>query len=385
MLIPKNHIASKLPDVKTTIFTTIGILANKHKAVNLSQGFPNFKVDPHLLGLVTKAMHNGHNQYAPMAGDISLRETISQKIRTLYNQKYNPETEITITAGATQAIFTAITAFISVGDEVIVIKPAYDSYEPSIIVNGGIPVAITMSPKDYSIDWNIFKNKISSKTKMIIINTPHNPTGTIWSKNDMQQLEEILKNTNIIVLSDEVYEHLVFDGQSHESVAKYKDLANRSIICSSFGKTFHITGWKIGYCVAPSYLMNEFRKTHQFNVFSTHHPSQIALAEYLKNPKSYSSLSSFFQKKRDFFVQELQDSKFKILPCKGTYFQLLDYSNITQEKDISFAERLIKKHKIASIPISVFNENNRDDKVLRFCFAKTQDTLQQAVEILKEL
>lgn len=381
----KLSISSKLPNVKTTIFTSIGQLATKYNAINLSQGFPNFNPDSVLLDMVTKAMHNGYNQYAPMAGDMNLRQTISSKINAISKKYYNPESEITITAGATQAIFTTITAFVSPGDEVIVIKPAYDSYEPSIIANGGIPVPINLSPKTYRIDWGKFQNKITTKTKMVIINTPHNPTGTVLTKEDMLMLEKILLDTNIIVLSDEVYEHLVYDGQSHESVAKYKGLASRSIICSSFGKTFHITGWKIGYCVGPKELMNEFRKTHQFNVFSTNHPTQIALAEYLKNPNNYSSLNSFYQKKRDFFIQELQGSKFKILPCKGTYFQLLDYSNITQEKDISFAEHLIKKYKIASIPISVFNENNRDDKVLRFCFAKTQETLEKATKILKSI
>ncbi|RKR14710.1 methionine aminotransferase [Maribacter vaceletii] len=381
----KLSITSKLPSVKTTIFTSIGQLAKKYNAINLSQGFPNFNPDFVLLDKVTKAMQNGYNQYAPMAGDINLRETISHKIQTLYNQNYNPETEITITAGATQAIFTAITAFVSLGDEVIVIKPAYDSYEPSIIANGGIPVHVSLSAKTYKIDWDVFKSKITSKTKMVIINTPHNPTGTILTKEDMQSLEKILFNTNIIVLSDEVYEHIIFDNEIHQSVARFNNLANRSIICSSFGKTFHITGWKIGYCVGPKELMNEFRKTHQFNVFSTHHPSQIALTSYLQNEETYNSLPTFYQKKRDFFVKELEGSKFKILPCKGTYFQLLDYSNITQEQDVSFAERLIKEHKIASIPISVFNENNRDDKVLRFCFAKTEDILLKASEILNKL
>lgn len=381
----KNNLTSKLPDVKTTIFTTIGQLATKHNAINLSQGFPNFNPDPKLLNLVTKAMQNGHNQYAPMAGDLHLRETISNKIKTLHRRYYNPETEITITAGATQAIFTAITAFISPGDEVIVVKPAYDSYEPSILANVGVPVSVSMSTETYTIDWTEFKSKITNKTKMVIINTPHNPTGTILTKEDMLQLEEILLHTNIILLSDEVYEHILFDGKEHQSASKFNDLASRSIICSSFGKTFHITGWKIGYCVGPKELMHEFRKTHQFNVFSTHHPAQIGLAEYLKTPEHYTNLNAFYQKKRDFFIQGLKNSKFRILPCKGTYFQLLDYSNITKERDVSFAERLIKEYKIASIPISVFNTDNRDDKVLRFCFAKTQDTLQQAVDILKTL
>lgn len=380
-----HKVTSKLPNAKTTIFTTVGILAAKYKAVNLSQGFPDFDMDPELIRLASNAMIKGHNQYAPMQGVYTLREIISEKIESLYGAKYHPDTEITITIGATQAIFTAITAFINPNDEVIVFKPAYDCYEPAIEVNGGIPVFVQLQGKDYKIDWVDFKNKITPRTKMVIINTPHNPSGTILSKEDVLQIQEILRDTNIIVVSDEVYEHIVFDGKEHQSFSKFSDLASRSFICSSFGKTFHATGWRLGYCVAPEELMKEFRKTHQFNVFSCHHPSQIALAEYLKTPENYLGLNSFFQEKRDFFLEHIRDSRFKFTPCEGTYFQLLDYSNITDESDIELAERLIIEYKLASIPISVFNTNQIDNKQLRFCFGKKKETLEKAAEILNRI
>lgn len=380
-----NKVTSKLPNAKTTIFTTVGILAAKHKAVNLSQGFPDFDMDPELIKLVNNAMEKGHNQYAPMQGVYALREIISEKIESLYGAKYHPDTEITITIGATQAIFTAITAFVNPKDEVIVFKPAYDCYEPAIKVNGGIPIFVQLQGKDYKIDWADFKNKITPRTKMVVINTPHNPSGTILSKEDVLQMQEILKGTNIIVVSDEVYEHIVFDGKKHQSFSKYPDLASRSFICSSFGKTFHATGWRLGYCAAPEELMKEFRKTHQFNVFSCNHPSQIALAEYLKTPENYLGLNSFFQEKRDFFLESIKESRFKFTPCEGTYFQLLDYSDITDESDVELAERLIIEHKLASIPISVFNTDQIDNKQLRFCFGKKKETLEKAAEILNRI
>ena len=380
-----HKITSKLPEVKTTIFTTVGRMANKYKAVNLSQGFPNFEPDPRLLDLVTKAMNQGHNQYAPMAGLPRLREIIADKINHLHNQQYHPENEITITIGASQAIFTAVTAFVGKGEEVIVFKPAYDCYEPAIEVNGGIPVYVQLNDKDYTIDWEEFRGKITSKTKMIIINTPHNPSGTILSKADMIELEKSLRHTNIIVISDEVYEHIIFDGHEHESASRFDDLASRSFICASFGKTFHVTGWKVGYCAAPAELMHEFRKTHQFNVFCVDHPVQQALAEYLQVPEHYLGLNDFYQEKRDFFLNALKDSRFTFTPSQGTYFQLLGYSNITNESDVDFAKRLIVEHQLASIPISVFNIAEKDNKVLRFCFAKTQKTLEKALEILNRL
>ena len=376
---------SKLPDVKTTIFTTVGNMARKHGALDLSQGFPNFEADPKLISLVNDAMHEGHNQYAPMQGYFGLRELISGKIESLHGHQYHPEHELTITVGATQAIYTAISAYVHAKDEVIVLKPAYDCYEPAILVNGGIPVFLQLNAPDYQIDWEDFKSKITERTKMVIINTPHNPSGKIFSEGDMLQLQEILKGTNILVLSDEVYEHIVFDGLEHQSVSRFPGLAERSFVCASFGKTFHVTGWKMGYCAAPKVLMEEFRKVHQFAVFCVDHPVQRALTEYLKTPEHYLGLNDFYQRKRDLFLQGLANSKFKFIPSQGTYFQLLDYTQITQESDEDFAKRLILEHKLASIPISSFNVNDKDDKVLRFCFAKKEETLERAVEILFSL
>ena len=380
-----HKISSKLPHVKTTIFTTVGRMAKKYNALNLSQGFPNFEPDQHLLDLVSKALNEGHNQYAHMAGLPELREIIANKIAVLHKRNYNPESEITITIGASQAIFTAVTAFIGQGDEVIIFKPAYDCYEPAIEVNGGIPVFVQLNDGDYKINWEEFRGKITSKTRMVIINTPHNPTGTILSKEDMLELQKSLVGTNIIVISDEVYEHIIFDGNEHQSASRFDDLASRSFICASFGKTFHVTGWKVGYCAAPAELMHEFRKTHQFNVFCVDHPVQHALAAYLKEPAHYLALNGFYQEKRDFFLNALKDSRFTIIPSQGTYFQLLGYSDITSESDIDFVKRLIIDHQLASIPISVFNDGERDNKVLRFCFAKTKETLIKATEILNKL
>ncbi|MGB5371507.1 MAG: methionine aminotransferase [Flavobacteriaceae bacterium] len=381
----KYPIPSKLPHVKTTIFTTVGRLALANDALNLSQGFPNFDPDPYLLKLVSKAMQNGHNQYAPMPGLPQLRAVIAAKIKKLHGAAYDPEEEITITVGATQAIFTAITAFVHPGDEVIVIKPAYDCYEPAIEVNGGIPVFVQLDSKDFKVDWEAFQRAIGPKTKMVIINTPHNPSGHIFSKADMLKLEDILKDTKIIVISDEVYEHIVFDGKEHESASRFEDLASRSFVCASFGKTFHVTGWKMGYCAAPAPLMREFRKTHQFNVFSVDHPVQWAMAEYLEDETHYLGLNAFYQKKRDLFLGGLRRSRFKFTPSEGTYFQLLDYSDITNEADVALAKRLTIEKKLASIPMSVFNVDQRDDKQLRFCFAKTEDTLEKATTILSKI
>ncbi len=378
----QSTLRSKLPNVKTTIFTTMGNLAREHKAIDLSQGFPNFETDSTLIDLVTKAMKEGHNQYAPMAGYYRLRETIVQKIEKLHGKAYDVATEVTVTIGATQAIFTAITAFVRPGDEVIVIKPAYDCYEPAIEVNGGIPVYLQLDGDDYSIDWEAFRSKITPKTKMAIINSPHNPSGRIFSKNDMLKLQDVLKNTNIVLISDEVYEHIVFDGATHESASRFDDLASRSFVCASFGKTFHVTGWKMGYCVAPSELMREFRKVHQFNVFCVDHPVQRAMATYLQNERHYLDLNGFYQQKRDFFLNAIKGSRFNSIPAQGTYFQLLDYSDITDEADEKLAKRLLTDHKIACIPISSFNVDNRNDRALRFCFAKTQETLEKAADIL---
>lgn len=376
---------SKLPNIETTIFTTIGNLARKHDAIDLSQGFPNFEADKKLIDLVYIAMRSGHNQYAPMPGYYGLREIISHKIENLHGTFYHPETDITVTVGATQAIFTAITAFVHSGDEVIVLKPAYDCYEPAINLNGGVPIYLDLEAPAYVVDWTVFKRLITPKTKMVIINTPHNPSGHIFSKEDMLQLQELLRGTDILLISDEVYEHIIFDGKEHESASRFTDLASRSFICASFGKTFHVTGWKLGYCAAPKPLMKEFRKVHQFNVFSVDHPTQRAMAEYLKTKANYANLNTFYQDKRDFFLKGLENSKFEFIPSSGTYFQLLDYRKITVESDTDFAKRLILDYKLASIPISSFNVNNRDDKVLRFCFAKKQETLAEAVDILNQL
>ena len=376
---------SKLPNVGTTIFTVMSSLAREHNAINLSQGFPNFKPDQQLLNLVTKAMKFDRNQYAPMPGILELRQAISDKFLKLYNSSYHPENEITVTAGATQAIYTIISAFIRQDDEVIMFCPAYDCYEPSIDVNGGKVVPIQLKGPSYKVDWNEVKQKITSKTKMIIVNSPQNPSGTIFSKDDMIQLEELTKNTNIIVLSDEVYEHIIFDGQKHQSACLFSDLKSRSFITASFGKTFHVTGWKIGYCCAPKELMEEFRKVHQFNVFSVSHPMQKAISDYLQNSNHYLELSDFYQEKRDLFLNLIKESKFKFTPSKGTYFQGLDYSDITNEKDVDFAKRLVIENKIASIPLSVFNYNRQDDKILRFCFAKKDETLKTAGEILNNV
>ncbi|MGB5554344.1 MAG: methionine aminotransferase [Flavobacteriaceae bacterium] len=381
----KNPLLSKLPKVKTTIFTTVGNLARKHNAIDLSQGFPNFEADRKLMDLVSQAMYEGHNQYAAMQGYYGLREVISEKIEKLHGKSYDPEKEITVTVGATQAIFTAITAFVHPGDEVLVLKPAYDCYEPAIEVNGGIVVPLQLRPKDYKVNWEEFKTKITPKTRMVIINTPHNPSGLIFSKEDMLQLQEILRPTNIILVSDEVYEHIVFDGAEHQSASRFTDLASRSFVCASFGKTFHVTGWKMGYCAAPSQLMHEFRKVHQFAVFCVDHPVQRALAAYLKDEETYLGLNAFYQEKRDFFLSRLENSRFKFKPSQGTYFQLVDYTDITNEPDEVLAKRLIINHKLACIPISSFNVDFRDDKVIRFCFAKKKETLEQAATILNGL
>jgi methionine aminotransferase len=327
-------------------------------------------------------MNNGYNQYAPMAGNLDLRLVITNKYQLLYNSTYHPEKEITVTAGATQAIYTIVSAFIRPTDEVIIFKPAYDCYQPAVEVNGGNCVPIQLSAPNYNIDWEDVATKINSKTKMIIINSPHNPSGTVWSSNDILELQRLTENTDIIVLSDEVYEHIVFDNEQHHSVCLFNDLKKRSFITASFGKTFHNTGWKIGYCCAPEELMTEFRKVHQFNVFSVNHPAQKGIADYMQEPKTYLELDEFFQHKRDLFLNLIADSKFEFTPSKGTYFQVLDYSNITDEYDVDFAKRLTKDYKIASIPLSVFNENGKDDKVLRFCFAKKEETLIKAAEIL---
>ncbi|MDT0556486.1 methionine aminotransferase [Patiriisocius hiemis] len=376
---------SKLPRVEQSIFSVMSSMANKHGAVNLSQGFPNFPVDKQLISLVSNAMKQGNNQYAPMAGDARLREVISHKIEKLYSRKFNPESEITITAGATQAIFTAISAVIREGDEVILFTPAYDCYEPAVQLMGGVAKKIQLKAPEYKPNWDEVKATITSKTKMTIINTPHNPSGVIFSESDMLQLQTIAEDYNLIVLSDEVYEHIIFDDLKHQSAARFSLLSQRTFITASFGKTFHTTGWKMGYCVAPEKLMKEFQKVHQYNVFCVNHPFQKALAIYLENENNYLRLPSFYQNKRDFFLKKIEGSKFKVIPSQGTYFQLLDFSEISKESDIQFAERLTKENKIATIPTSVFNKNKEDFKQIRVCFAKTEETLLKATAILNSI
>ncbi|HEY6160246.1 MAG TPA: methionine aminotransferase, partial [Bacteroidia bacterium] len=329
-----------------------------------------------------KYMKDGHNQYAPMAGVMPLREVIAQKTFDLYGAKYDPEKEITITAGATQAIYTAITAMIKEDDEVIVFEPAYDCYTPAIELNGGKTVYVQLKAPDYSIDWSQVQKLINHRTRMIIINTPHNPTGAVMTKEDMQKLEKMTKNTDIVIVSDEVYEHIIFDGQEHQSVARFPKLAERSFIISSFGKTFHTTGWKVGYCVAPENLMTEFRKVHQFLVFAVNTPVQLALAEYLQKKKNYTDLGKFYQKKRDHFNKLIRNSKFTFEPSAGTYFQLLKYEDISKDKDTDYSVRLVKEAGLASVPVSVFYHKPTDNKVLRFCFAKKEETLEKAADIL---
>ncbi|NOT13177.1 MAG: methionine aminotransferase [Methylococcaceae bacterium] len=378
-------ITSKLPNVGTTIFTVMSQLATHHNAINLSQGFPDFDCDPALPALVSKFMQSGHNQYAPMAGILGLREILAEKTSALYGADYDAEQEITITAGATQAIFTAITAIIREGDEVIVFDPAYDSYQPAIELNGGITIHIQLQAPDYTIDWTKVSQAITPRTRMIIINTPHNPTGTVLSAQDMIKLTEVTLGTDIVIISDEVYEHIIFDDQAHQSVARYPSLAERSFIISSFGKTFHATGWKIGYCVAPKALMVEFRKVHQFLVFCTNTPVQFALAEYLKQPHHYLELGHFYQQKRDYFIGLIKGSQFELKPAAGTYFQLLSYKKLSQEKDTDYAIRLTKECGVASIPVSVFFQEAVNHHVLRFCFAKKNETLEKAAVLLRNL
>jgi len=375
-------ITSKLPQTGTTIFTVMSALANELGAINLSQGFPDYECSPHLVELVNQAMKNGYNQYAPMAGVMALREQIAQKTERLYGAIYNPETEITITAGGTQAIFTAISAVIHPNDEVIIFEPAFDCYAPAIKLMGGVVKSLELEPPDYRIDWNMVKKLITNRTKMIILNSPHNPTATILHQEDIDELSAIVKTQDIYILSDEVYEHLIYDGEKHQSMALYPELRQRSFIVASFGKLCHTTGWKIGYCLAPAELTQEFRKIHQFLVFSVNTPIQYAIAGYLKDEQVYLALPEFFQQKRDHFRQGLEQTRFKLLPCYGSYFQSVTYNSITDEKDADFAIRLAKEFGVATIPTSAFYNKGTDHHVLRFCFAKKQETLDKAVDRL---
>jgi len=360
-------------------------MAVDYNAINLAQGFPDFDCSNELIELVNHYQKKGYNQYAPMGGVQKLREQISKKIEKLYGRFYNVENEITVTAGATQAIYTAITTVVQTGDEVIIIEPAYDSYVPGVKASGGIPVYVKLNPNDYSYNWKEIRNSISDKTKLIIINSPHNPTGSLITEDDIKQLEILIKDTNIFIISDEVYEHIIFDGEKHISLAESDELAKRTFLISSFGKTFHTTGWKMGYCAAPDNLMKEFRKMHQFIVFSVNTPIQHAYADYLKEETHYLNLNYFYQKKRDIFREKIKDSKFILLPCKGTYFQLMNYSNISSIDDMRFAEYLTKEAGIAVIPISPFYDKGDTNKIIRICFAKRDEVLLKAAEILSRL
>ena len=379
------RLQSKLPDSGTTIFTVMSSLAAKHDAVNLGQGFPDYAMPEELINLVTAAMQNNYNQYTHMAGYPPLRDILAEKIKLLYETDIDPETQITITPGGTYAIFTALITTLQPGDEVIIFEPAYDCYLPTVKLNGAIPVLIELKFPDYSINWTEVRNRISPKTRMIILNSPHNPTGAVLNDEDIIQLKEIVKDTDIIILSDEVYEHVIFDEKQHLSMLRYPELLERSFVCFSFGKVYHCTGWKTGYCISSPGLMSEFRKIHQFNAFTTHTPTQVALAHYLKKPEHYMTLNNFLQEKRDLFADLMKDTKFKALPSYGSYFQLYDYSAISNEGDVEFAKRLTEVHGVATIPVSAFYQSGQDHKVVRFCFAKKEETLKKAVDKLKQI
>jgi methionine aminotransferase len=375
-------IKSKLPQVGTTIFTVMSALAAQHKAINLGQGFPDFMMNPQLIALVNEAMQSGYNQYVHTNGLPALREVLAEKMESLYQANVNADTEITITPGGTYAIYTALTTVLQPGDEVIVFEPCFDSYIPNITINGAIPVLIPLTYPSYSIDWELVKNSISPKTKMIMLNTPHNPTGSVLRRHDIEQLRTIVKDTGIFILSDEVYEHLIFDEIQHESILRYPDLLERSFVCFSFGKTYHCTGWKKGYCVAPANLMKEFRKVHQFNCFSCNSPVQFALAIFIEQKEQYLQLGKAIQQKRDYFQLLMQQTKFKALPSYGSYFQLYSYAGTSEENEKELAIRLTKQYGVATIPVSAFYSNEKDDKVLRFCFVKKESTLEEAVNRL---
>lgn len=381
------QLKSKLPEVGTTVFSVMSALAAETGAVNLGQGFPDFNCDPALIDAVTLAMQEGHNQYPSMAGVPALRSAISSKILQLYGHTYDAETEITVTAGATQAILSILLACVHPGDEVIVIEPAYDSYVPSIKLAGGVPVFVSMhlDANGYTIPWDQVAAAITAKTRLLLLNSPHNPSGFVLQENDITALTEIVRETQVLIASDEVYEHMVFDGQRHESLARYPELAARSYIISSFGKTYHVTGWKVGYVAAPKSLMSEFRKVHQFNVFTVNTPMQVGLAQYMREPKHYLGLATFYQKKRDIFRAGLKNSRFKLLPANGTYFQCVDYSAISKKSESEFARWLTREIGVAAIPVSAFYYQGQENSIVRFCFAKQDTSLEQALGRLEAI
>lgn len=379
------QINSKLPHVGTTIFTVMSGLATEYNAVNLGQGFPDFPMSAELTGLVNEAMRNNFNQYAPMPGWMPLRESIAEKVEFLYQTRIDPATAITITPGGTYAIYSALTTILQPGDEVIVFEPAYDSYIPNIETNGARAVRINLIYPGYHIDWVAVQKAVTAKTKAIIINSPHNPTGSVISAEDINQLRRITAGTNIFIISDEVYEHLIFDNIKHESILRYPELLQRSFVCFSFGKVYNCTGWKLGYCIAPAALTAEFRKIHQYNCFSCHTPSQVALAGFLKNKEAYQSLAGLMQGKRDYFKTLMKQTRFTVQDSFGSYFICGTYEQISEENDKDFAIRLTKETGVATIPVSAFYQDGKDDKVLRFCFSKKKETLEAAVEKLSKI
>lgn len=374
---------NKLPGKGTTIFTVMSKMAQEQEAINLAQGFPDFDGPKALRERVAWHIAHGHNQYAPLAGVPELKEQIAIKVQDLYGCNIDPETQVTVTPGATQALYCAITAVIHPGDEVIVFDPAYDTYEPGVTLNGGITKHISLDYPDFAVDWSRVRAMITKRTRMIILNTPHNPTGTMWTHDDIKQLQSLVAEHDICLLSDEVYEHICFDGRQHQSLLRYPDLAAKSFVVSSFGKTYHTTGWRVGYCIAPSSMMREFLRIHQFINFSTQAPMQYAIADFLREcPQHHHELGAFYQRKRDLFLELMTTSQFKLIPSGGTYFQLADYSALSDEPDTQFTARLTCEHKIAAIPVSVFYRQPTDQNIVRFCFAKHDDTLAEAAEKL---
>lgn len=375
-------ITSRLPEVPTSIFTVMSALAMEHKAINLGQGFPDFPMSPDLIDQVYSVMKSGYNQYVPMQGYLPLREALSEKMNYLYGASIDPASQITITPGGTYALYTALTTILQPNDEVIVFEPAYDSYIPNIEINGAKAIPIGLQYPGYTIDWKEVKQRITPRTKAILINSPHNPTGSVLREEDIQQLRQIVSGTGIFLISDEVYEHLIFDDLPHLSLLRYPDLFSRSFVCFSFGKTYHCTGWKLGYCVAAPQHMQEFRKVHQFNAFCCHTPSQVALATYLQNREAYTSLPAFMQQKRDYFISAMEATPFQFLPSQGSYFICATYARISDEPDFQFAQRITRQYGVATIPVSSFYKNAVDHQVVRFCFAKKKETIDQAVERL---
>ncbi|RPD42272.1 methionine aminotransferase [Chitinophaga barathri] len=379
------NLTSKLPSSGTTIFSVMSALAAEHRSVNLGQGFPDYPMNQELIAKVNEAMYNGFNQYAPMQGYLPLREVLAQKIKFLYGTDINPDSQITITPGGTYGIYTSLTTVLQPGDEVIIFEPAYDSYVPNVLVNGAVPVLIDLQFPEYKINWEEVRAKITPRTRMIMINTPHNPTGSVLSENDITELRKTVEGTNIFILSDEVYEHLIYDNIPHQSILRYPDLVERSFVSFSFGKLYHCTGWKLGYCISSPELMKEFRKVHQYNCFSCHSPSQVALSEFLQNKDSYLRLSGFMQAKRDLFHSLMAGTRFTAMPSYGSYFQCYQYHRISEESDHAFAVRLTKEFGVTPVPVSAFYQNGKDHKVIRFCFAKKDETLEKAAELLMKV